>query len=139
MTSLTRSVLSVAALALALGAAPARAACGRVCDEMEDMGGSAVDEPARLQAVRPHRSPAVEMTLPGYLWSKLRAGAHDYADKAAYALITATSKLAIAAAHEKQAQENAAPAPAPKPAPAAKPVVAPKPPGHSECSSKRAA
>jgi hypothetical protein len=52
------------------------------------------------------------MSLPGYLWTKLRAEAHAAADKAAFALITATSRIAVVAAREKQERDAETPAPA---------------------------
>jgi len=125
MTTAVRFALSLAVMAFAAGAAPARAACSRVCDEAYDMGGSTAEERAVAQQPA-RRHPAVEMTLPGYLWTKLRAEAHAAADRTAYALITATSRLAVIAAREKQEHDAEAPQQRPAPAPAG--------PQHSECT-----
>jgi hypothetical protein len=114
-----RFALSLIAAVVSLTALPARAACSRLCDEEYDMGGSSIEESVAVHQQQ-HHAPPVEMSLPGYLWTKLRAEAHDYADKAAYALITATSKLALVAAREKQQHDVAPAAPAHEP--------------HSECS-----
>ena len=96
------------AAAVAFAASPARAACSRWCDDEYDMGGSSIEESVAVHAKPQRHTPPVEMSLPGYLWTKLRAEAHEYADKAAYALITATSKLAVVAAREKQEHDAAA-------------------------------
>ena len=117
-----RFALSLVAAALVLGAAPARAACSRLCDEEYDLGGGAAAAHPAMQHKHP---PPVEMTLPGYLWTRLREEAHAYADKAAYALITATSRLAVAAAREQQAAQEDAPTPA-------------APSVHGECSKQGA-
>jgi hypothetical protein len=111
-----RFALPVVAFALAFAARPALAACTKLCDETYDLGGSAADEHVMPQAAH-HHTPVVEMSLPGYLWTKLCAEAHAAADKAAFALITATSRLAVVAAREKQEHDAATPAPAPQPAP----------------------
>ncbi|MFL5273072.1 MAG: hypothetical protein ACJ79R_07920 [Anaeromyxobacteraceae bacterium] len=123
MTTFGRYAVPSAALALAFAAAPARAS---PADEGDAVASVALQD---CDAGRPsarRRPPPVEMTLPGYLWSKLRDEAHAAADGAAYALITATSKLAVAAAHEKAAQS---PAPrTPPPAPASGAACAKRPP-----------
>ena len=104
-----RFALPVVAFALAFAARPALAACTKLCDETYDLGGSAPDEHAMARAH--HHTPVVEMSLPGFLWTKLRAEAHAAADKAAFALITATSRLAVVAAREKQEHDAATPQP----------------------------
>jgi hypothetical protein len=113
MRSSVRFALSSFALAAALSAVPATAsASGEVAAPAEVATGE--HEPLACDAPRPsmrRRPPPVEMTLPGYLWSRLRGDAHAYADVAAYALITATSRIAVAAAHEKAHEQAPSSAP----------------------------
>ena len=109
---IARFAFSLLAVATVAFAAPARAACSRGCDD-DDLGGSVATEAVAHQPAAHHVAPTVEMTLPGYLWTKLRAEAHAYVDKAAFALITATSKLAVVAARERGEHGAHAPATAP--------------------------
>ncbi len=124
MTTPVRFTLSFAVVALAFAAPPARAACSRVCDDAYDMGGGTAEERVVAQQPVQRHAPPVEMTLPGYLWTKLRAEAHAAADKTAFALITATSRLAVVAAREKQDQDAAS----------SHPQRVPSETHHEECS-----